>query len=654
MPRGPRIGTSASRPVNRALIAAAPHPYKSEKTLTRELDFEEFSECPLIYHNANLIREQFLTKNITKRTIKSLRKIRDFIIFYQNKTSKTTTTPKDVTLEFCVEFILYCIDQGKSSGAQEIRFCWRFLRAVGVPTDLIPPNPVTEPPPKLREELNETSARNFLNAAKRDAKVVIDRYHQAESMELQGRDPRRTAGAKHGSWGQLENRLWICREVLGLRVRSESDLITLGHRGIIRSMEDRPGAVVIDPRLGPTQQTGLLAHLRFFHPNIADLAPFIGLLMIRSNVNLQCVADCPSSSSKWAEPYNSSFSPDGEKERWVTIILPKLRGAQGYIGKRKRVDGMRMGRVAKSPTKISFPSLKQPWSHPFQVLTFVEKLTRPLRVEVRHRIEEIADKSSITDAEKQELARLESIKDDMFLYRNRNLITSLKLATREFQLTPPALAEVFERYGLTDGVRQLRDAGLHFGFRTSGHSLLILHMLARHSSRGTAAAYARRQDFVRRSEELFVTIFDKSVALVRSSNYSLANLKEELRASGLEDWQITNVLDPGNRSRYGNRCGSPTSPPAPFDDGTPPGQLCRGQDCIDGCPLARFLPDALPYLVRQWNVTMQHLASVGIAAAFENSVKDRLQKLDLILSKYPATSVLSEKRKFVEAGEAYR
>lgn len=238
----------------------------------------------------------------------------------------------------------------------------------------------------------------------------------------------------------------------------------------------------------------------------------------------------------------------------------------------------------------------------------------------------------------------------MFLYRNRSLITSLKLTTRESQLTPTALVEVFERYGLTAGVRQLRDAGLHFGFRTSGHSLLILHLLARHSSRGTAAAYARRQDFFRRSQELFVTIFDKSVALVRSSNYTIANLKQELRASGLEDWQIANVLDPNTRSRYGNRCGGPTSPPAPFDNGTSSGQLCRGQDCIDGCPLARFLPDALPFLVKQWKSIKQQLASVGIAAAFENSLQHRLSKLERILEKYPTPAVLAEKRKLEQEG----
>jgi hypothetical protein len=122
-------------------------------------------------------------------------------------------------------------------------------------------------------------------------------------------------------------------------------------------------------------------------------------------------------------------------------------------------------------------------------------------------------------------------------------------------------------------------------------------------------------------------------------------LRKELKSSGLEDWQITNILDPNTRSRYGNRCGGPTSPPEPFNNGTPPGQLCRSQDCIDGCPLARFLPDALPFLVRQWISIKQQLGSVGVAAVFENSLQHRLNRLERILDKYPPSAVLAEREK---------
>lgn len=653
MVRGPRIGSLTSRPLALQLpTPVAPHPYKTEKMLEREFKFDSFLDCLLIYNNAQLIREEFLKKNYTRKTMKSFKKIRDFIKSYERKSSRKVTTSDDITVGFCVDFIVCCIKRSKSTAAQEIRFCWRFLRTIGVPSDLIPPNPTTDILRNPRAELNETSARNFLNAAKREARIIIDRYHQAEGLQSRGRDPRRISGGTNGSWDLLENRLWICREALQIRVSTEDDFIARGHRGIIRSMERRPGAVSIDPKLGPVQQNGLLAHLRFYHPSLADLAPFIGLLMIRSNVNLQCIADCPAASSKWTEPYNHAFSQSEKDDRWISIILPKLRGAQGYAGPRKRFDGARNGAVAKSPAKVSLPSLTRPWSHPFQVLTFVEKLTQHLRAEVKRRIGEITKQHEIADDEKQELERLISIQDDMFLYRNRNLVTSLKLATREAQFTPTALTDVFERYGMTDGVRQLRDAGLQFGFRSSGHSLLILHMLARHSNPATAASYARRRDFLRRSEELFVTVFEKSVALVRKSNYSLANLKEELRSSGLEDWQIKNVLDQKNRSRYGNRCAAPESPPEPFNVGTATGQLCRGQDCIDGCPLARFLPDALPFLVKQWTSIKQHFASVGIAAGFDNSLQDRLSKLERILSEYPAATVLAEKNKVIKEGYA--
>lgn len=645
MARGPRIGSTVVQTVDRTFPGPiAPYPYKTEITREQEFDFTSFANCALIYENAQAIREEFIKESRTiKNTLRSLRVIQSFTEIHEKNHKRQIRSASDVSVDFCAAFIIYCLSRFAPSAAREIRFCWRLLKTVGVPTDVIPPNPVTDPVRKVREELDERGARHFLNTAKKEARVIIDRYRQVEEMASRGKDPRRLAGGRNADWDRLENRLWLCREILGLQTRSLSDLIARGHRGIIRSMEQRPGAIVIDPKRGPIQEHGLFAHLQFYHPSLADLAPFIGLLMIRSNVNLQCVADCQAAPSTWSEPYAHAFSHSEEPDRWVSIILPKLRGAQG--NKRKRRDGMKSGKVGKAPARIVVPSLKRPWSHQFQVLSFVQKLTDPLRAEVKRRIEEISSKTDISKEEIRELDKLISIKDDLFLYKNKTTVTSLKLKTRESQITPTALIDVFERYGLTAGVRQLRDAGLQFGFRTSGHSLLILHLLARHSSRGTAATYARRQDFFRRSQELFVTIFDRSVALVRSSNYTIANLRQELRSSGLEDWQINNVLNPDTRSRYGNRCGGPTSPPAPFDHGTTPGQLCRGQDCIDGCPMARFLPDALPVLVTQWNSMKQQIASVGIAAAFENSLQHRISKLERILEKYPADAVLAEKRK---------
>jgi len=643
VPRGPRIGSKANQPECLSFPEPiASHPYNTNNAREQGLDFEEFADCSLIYMNANAIHAEFLKGKSLKKEKRKIRVVHDFIKYYEQKNNITVASNMNISVSFCVDYIVYCIKRFKSPAIQ-IRFCWRLLRLIGVSSDIIPPNPTKDPVIEAREELDAQSARIFLNRAKQEARVIIDRFHQAEEMNSKGRDPRLAAGARLGAWDQLENRLWVCRELLGLQARTEKDLIEVGQRNIIRSMEKRSGAVVIDPVRGAVQQTGLLAHLRFYHPSVADLAPFIALLLIRANVNLQTIADLQAS-SRWWEPYAHAFSHDKEPERWVSIILPKLRGAQG--GRRKRPDGTMAGKVdVKSPARIKIPSLKRPWSHPFQVLTFLQNMTQPLRIEIKRRIDELSGKADCSEQERRELDRLQFIKDDMFVYRSEQEITSLKFVTREQQRTPRPLVEVLKRYGLTAGVKQLRDVGLQFGFRASGNNLLILHLLARHSSRETAAAYARRREFFRRSEELFIAIFEKSVALVRSSSYSIANLKAALRSSGLEDWQIANILNPDNRSRYGNQCGGPNSPPEPFNKGTPPGQLCRSQDCIDGCPLARFLPDALPFLVKQWNSIKQQLSNVGIAAAFDNSLQHRLQRLERILDKYPRQAVFAEKKK---------
>lgn len=643
MPRGPRIGSKTNQPECLAFPEPiAPHPYNTENARERALDFEEFKDCSLIYLNASEIHGEFLKGKNLKKEKQKIRVVCEFIRYYEQKRNIKVISTKSISVSFCVDYIVYCIKRFKSPTIR-IRFCWRLLRTIGVSSDIIPPNPTRQTVVDAREELDAQSARNFLNRAKQEARVIIDRFHQAKEMNARGSDPRRAAGARLGAWDQLENRLWVCRELLGLQARTESDLMEVGHRNIIRSMEKRSGAMVIDPVRGAVQQTGLLAHFRFYHPSVADLAPFIALLLIRANVNLQTVADLQASSTWW-KPYARAFSHEEEPERWVSIILPKLRGAQG--GRRKRRDGMKVGKVAvKSPAMISIPSLKRPWSHPFQILTFIQEMTQPLRNEIKRRIDELTSKADCSERERRELDRLHFIKDDMLVYRSEQEVTSLKFVTREQQVTPRPLVEVFKRYGLTAGVKQLRDAGLQFGFRVSGNNLLILHLLARHSSRETAAAYARRREFFRRSEELLIAIFEKSVALVRSSSYSIANLRAALRSSGLEDWQITNILNPNNRSRYGNRCGGPNSPPEPFNKGTPPGQLCRSQDCIDGCPLARFLPDALTFLVRIWSSIKQQLSDVGIAAAFDNSLQHRLQRLERILDKYPRQDVFAEKKK---------
>ncbi|MBY5504101.1 hypothetical protein HFO81_00935 [Rhizobium leguminosarum] len=631
MRRGPRIGIPVSGRTAPTEPKEAGHPYKTDARLREDLCFREFENCNLIHDNIDVIRRTFFKERHGKQGRTNLRFVKTFIAKHNRAVASPIESADGVDLDFCVNFTRYCFPYKTRS--QLVRFLWRLLKAIGVPSDIIPPNPYPDPPPKTREELDELTARRAVNLAKKDALVIKERFKTAEDLRSSGSDPRRVGGGKMGSWKELANRLWLCRHVLGLRVEKEEQLIKSGHRGIIRSMERFVGAVTIDGTEGARQEKGLHAHMRYYHPSLGDLVPFLVLLMARSMVNLQSVADLQVT-EKWWTPYTYSLAEPAPGKEWVNIVFPKLRGAKGVQG------------VPNTPKKITLPSMKTPWSHPYQILVFVKELTAPLRQEVKRRIAELSANYARTRNEEEEFDRLRFIKNDMFLWRGEQGITSLRLATRESRGgTLSAITESLKRYGINGGVRQIRNVGLQFGFRASGYSLLILHLLARHSDTSTAARYARRQEFFKKSQALFVEVFDKSVALVRASKYSLANLTAELRESGLTDWQIRNVLDPENRSRYGNRCGDPSNPPEGFKDSTPPGQACRKQDCIDGCPLARFLPDALPFLIGQLASIEEQLAATGIAKEFQNSLSLRHQNINRIIAKYPAAAVEREKRR---------
>ncbi|AYD01470.1 hypothetical protein NCHU2750_20850 [Neorhizobium sp. NCHU2750] len=639
MRRGPKIGKSTPPVVKRDFSPPiAQRPLKTHSSIERDQDFLEISNCAFLHNHALIIRKEFLKeKQNTDAQRTQLRFIKQFLDHHEKLEDSSIKSANDITSFLCAHFIFYCKDY--ASRAARVRFFWRLLRAIGVPSDIIPPNPYIDGRPPARDAIDERDARHAVKLAKEDARAILHRHRIAEAMRSVGRDPRRAHGGAPGDWDKLENRLWVCREVLGLRVQTEADLVAAGNRGVIRLMEGKPGAITIDPAEGAKLGYHLLSHMRFYHPTFEDLVPFVVLLMIRSMVNFQCVADLQAS-SQWSKPYPYSINDSEAGKAWVTVVLPKLRGAQA-------------SEVANIPRAVSFPSLVTPWSHPYQILKSVQSITAPLRLEVNRRIKELSRKEYRTAKENKELERLQFIQDDMFIYRTNDGITSIKYVTREgsrFQNLPSILS----RYGIKGGIRALRDVGLQFGFKASGHNLLVLHMLARHSSRATAAAYAHRQEFLRKSEELFVKIFDASIALVRAAKYSLANLKKVLRDSGLEDWQIENVLDPTNQSRYGNRCASPRSAPPQYSGGTPPGDLCRKQDCIDGCPLARFLPDALPFLVRRWDELRTNLSSVGLAAQFENILSQRLRNIERILARYPAAAVTKEKRLLAHQSQASR
>lgn len=605
----------------------ASHPIKTESDQKRDYDFKEFEDLPLITNNESTIRREFFKEHRSTKTAETfLRFVARYVRNFQRTFGRSVSSAQAIDWTFCSYYVLEC--HTLASAASKVRLFFRLLTVIGVPSDIFPPNPYAEPGPAHRDVVDEKTCRAVMKLAKEEAQIIRKRFELATSLAGQGRDPRKKSGGQRGDWNLLENRLWFCREVLEVKAITHEQLVAEGHKQAIAAMAKAEGVQIISPTRGIELVKGVSAHLRFYHPSLGDLLPFIVMFLIRSMVNLQSVADIQASGC-WSKPYPFALDASDDDDRYVMMILSKSRGAQA-------------GEVADAPAAITFPSLKKPQSYPYQILEFVKELTEPLRREVARRIEEL-HKPDLSAQEWSELERLLFIKDDLFIYKTDWQITSLRWVSHRLNDTPRQLLMGLRRYGLKS-VRELRDAGLHFSFKASSYNLVILHMLARHSSQTTARDYARRRPFFQKSEDLFVAIFDRSVELVRAGRYSLSALRKALKAGGLEDWHIANILNPQTETRWGNRCADPTNPPIGFNDG-PAGTLCRKQDCIDGCRWARFLPDSLPTLVAQEMSVTHQLNSIGAAKEIQNTLSQRQKNLERILGAFPKKSVALERRR---------
>jgi hypothetical protein len=112
-----------------------------------------------------------------------------------------------------------------------------------------------------------------------------------------------------------------------------------------------------------------------------------------------------------------------------------------------------------------------------------------------------------------------------------------------------------------------------------------------------------------------------------------------LAAQGLNPSQIANVINKNKRARFDSGCLDPYNPPPGFDRGTPPGEACRLQDCIDGCHNARFLPQSLPHLIRERLKCRAQLKFIGPLAASTSILSARIQNLDDLIGEFPARAV---------------
>lgn len=578
---------SGDVPKGSLALVNADYPHQIENQFS-ELTFEwleEFIDIPLIYENRNKIRQEYFKgkAGLSMRTSKGrLKFIASSLRKFQAEGNVDDVGHK-VPRAFFYYFMARCRET--ADPAKRYRDLVRLLECIGIDPSIVPINPFAHKQAEPRSVPDERQARTAFNLAKNDAREIVKRFEQAKRLEPFGHDPRRKMGGKFGDWDDLRNRLFLCRQLLKEGKISNEDLQDRDGWSVLGGLRDRVGAVTIDPNKGPVQPKGLISHLNYYHPSANDLFPFIILLMLRGMLNLSTACDIKVT-DKWNEPYNWSLDASDPSDH-VMIVLLKHRGASTSTS---ITAGANDKLSTGTPNAIRFPSLRKPWSHPYRVIEFLHKLTEPLRLDVRKRIERLRLQERREPKEEEELAHLVRIRDDLLLYRSNQGINSYRNLVRHQNGVTQPMIDMLRRYGLSGRVRELRDAGLTFSFQASGWNLLIIRMLASHRNSITSNIYARRQQTLTTALETMRRVAGQSMLLVRTGSFSVESLRKALAEQGLPRAEVDNILDETKRSRFGNGCANPTAPPTGFSYGTPPGEMCRGQNCIDGCINARFFP----------------------------------------------------------------
>lgn len=473
----PALGPAA---VSGAVVLTTVAGYGYGPTDGSKLDLSHYASTPLIANNVVAVRN--LMKNKAPSTVKGVRRhlseIRSYIEWYRKRFAAAPSLAEEVTPRFSHQFIVYQFEResAESSKSHSTRWFKRFLAEIGVPLSLLPPNPFRdESSNDARDSLSAVQAKQILNRAKFEIEVVRRRTREAHQLASKGQDPRRHAGGRAGDWAKPENRAWVMKRLLKRELHTFDDLrFKLGHRTVLAGIEGRAGAEVINSEGSVERLSSWNGHLRWFFPWPSDLAPFAALVMLRTGWNLSTVTALQS--RHWLERYPYRLS-SGSEESHAFIVSHKARGREHEL----------------EPSKEErFPSSRRPHSHPYRLLKFVEYLTAGLRKEIWRRRSALLALEERTIREDEELDRLDRIKDDLFIFKTEQGISSFQwLLTREG--TVGEVADFLRRAGVPQQTRPLRDAAILFSYEASGQNLFVAQLLANHANQNTTALYLRRR-----------------------------------------------------------------------------------------------------------------------------------------------------------------
>jgi hypothetical protein len=599
------------------------------------LDLTPFASIGLVSNHAYEISTN-LIGNARRGTLgghrNHLHRLVRYAAWFSERHGRAPETAAEVELVFTHQFYSFLVEEPTNENSKYGAMNWfkRFMLAIGVEPTIMAPNPFQHGSKgETDADLNTLSyeqARQILNQAKYEIDVVRRRAREGHRLARLGRDPRKQAGGERGAWSLIANRAWVAKRLLKRKWMRSEELVRT-HRGVAEQLRAHEGPEIVSETGRAVRPRGVEAHNRWFYPDYHDLAPFVALMMLRTGWNMAVVAELQS--RRWFKRYPHRVGA-ATGETHVYIVSNKVRGRKTDLSK---------------PKEFRAVSARRPHSHPYRVLKSLEYITAGLRVELHRRLAELRAKAALTTKERAELQKLDSIKGDLLLFRSaKDGISSwrlMSLSTKDSFALKAFLQRVFyDRVNDRPGVvpitaSQMRDAPILFSYETSGQNLFIAQLVANHSDAETTTLYLRRMQTLRRMWRDLANVMDASMKLIERGDFSAAAVRQMLRDQGLTARQVDNVLDPANRSRFGNGCADPENPPPGFDRHANGGG-CRTQDCIDGCPYARWFNDSIDHLARELVKAERSFAVLGLESTDGSSLKSRIARCEALLERWPS------------------
>lgn len=416
---------------------------------------------------------------------------------------------------------------------------------------------------------------------------ALDEGRQLASI---GVDPRYARGPKFEIWSSSANWAYFAQKFVSASLVAGA-LPMRKFAG--RPVPDRtlsvaqPGPSFIPP----TVRTHFDA-VRWFVPTMADAVAAFTLVMLHTGWNTDTVKNIDiSDDSRWFDHRLDGSGDPNTKTATVALYANK-------------------GRTGRE--QIAF-SLRNPKSHPFQVIKAMIAATEPLRSHLRNEIEELQRIDRRSDQQQQRLDNIRVIIKSPWLYYTvyeaegsrvgvidksaanevlrmhfRNAIAASSRLLREFDIEE--VMQTVRDFTFSD----IRDGFASFIYDNSLFNVLLLKQSLGHSKLRATRAYIRQRrqiaDRFRRFTEFQEAVFDELGRFQRVDPTILY-----MRMSGREvtEGQVQRLRESRLRTRMGMGCLDPESPPEDIAPGHG-GGLCAVQRCtlcIHGVVFADSLPD---------------------------------------------------------------